>query len=29
MLIGLLLATRLKEAKLLVGDSPINDQADG
>ena len=28
MLIGLLLATRLKEAKLLVGDGPINDQAD-
>jgi len=28
MLIGLLLATRLKEAKLLVGDDPINDQAD-
>lgn len=26
MLIGLLLATRLKEAKLLVGDGPINDQ---
>ena len=28
MLIGLLLATRLKEAKLLVGDGPFNDQAD-
>lgn len=28
MLIGLLLATRLKEAKLLVGDGPINDQAE-
>ena len=27
MLIGLLLATRLKEAKLLVGDGPIIDQA--